>query len=318
MTEQALISQHRADWQALEALLRNRSLDQSQILELEQRYRAAASMLSYARTHFPGGTAQRMLMPLVARAYNAVYSGGRRRMRARDLYLREVPGALLRNFVYVLIAFVLFYGSGAFAFAHLRLGGDPALYMPAQYANMDYGDFDKRDWEQGYASSHIMTNNVQVTFNAFALGVTGVGTLYVLVMNGLMLGGVVSLAAGQGAMGAMGAWLLPHGVLELSAIVYSGAIGLMLFHAIAFPGKLRRGDALKVATRDSLYFLALAVPMLVCAGIIEGVFSGSDASRSAKMAVGAFTLLPTLAPWVYALARRGHLAGTADAATPEA
>src|SRR4029079_8702646 len=93
-------------------------------------------------------------------------------------------------------------------------------------------------------ASRIIANNVQVTIATFAAGITfGVGTLFLLLMNGISLGGVCGLAASKGILSLLVAFVAPHGVLELSAICIGAGGGLLVASALALPGKRPRKRA---------------------------------------------------------------------------
>ena len=96
----------------------------------------------------------------------------------------------------------------------------------------------------------IFTNNIQVTFLAFAGGILlGLGTLYVLIQNGIMLGAVAGLAIGAGNGRPFFELVVAHGVLELSCIAVAGAAGLRIASAIVDPGTRPRMDALRTEAR---------------------------------------------------------------------
>jgi uncharacterized membrane protein SpoIIM required for sporulation len=133
----------------------------------------------------------------------------------------------------------------------------------------------------------IFTNNIQVAFLAFAGGVLfGLGTVYVLVSNGLMLGSVLGAAQFYAVGPLLWSFISPHGFLELTCIVIAGAAGLMLGDALLRPGLLLRREALARAARRAVELVVGAAPILVVAGLIEGFVSPSDLPFAVKMAIG--------------------------------
>jgi len=133
-----------------------------------------------------------------------------------------------------------------------------------------------------------MQNNIRVAFLAFASGMTGgLLTLWVLVDNGLILGGLTGLTAYYGMGFELWSFVIGHGVLELSVIFMAGGSGLMLGWAMLHPGLLRRRDALIAAARDAVSLLLGAVPLLFVAGAIEGFLSPAEnIAWPVKWAVG--------------------------------
>ena len=120
-------------------------------------------------------------------------------------------------------------------------------------------------------ASQIFTNNIQVTFLAFAGGMLlGLGTLYVLFQNGMMLGAVGGLAIGAGNGRPFFELVTAHGVLELSCIVVAGAAGLRLGWAIIDPGNRTRGEALRDEARAAVEIVLGTAAWLVVAGLVEG------------------------------------------------
>ncbi len=136
------------------------------------------------------------------------------------------------------------------------------------------------------ATSEIMTNNIQVSFDAFALGLTaGLGTCYVLVFNGVHIGSLTAWFQLNGDAYAFWGWVLPHGPTEILAIILSGAAGLILADAILRPGSLGRREALKKAGKSAVIIMLGVVGMLVIAGLIEGFVSPSSIGYSSRVAI---------------------------------
>jgi uncharacterized membrane protein SpoIIM required for sporulation len=133
-----------------------------------------------------------------------------------------------------------------------------------------------------------MTNNVQVAFLAAAGGIlAGIGTVVLLVFNGVSIGSVLGLYHAHGAGILIWTFVLPHGVIELTAIVVAGAAGLVLGRVIIAPGRRTRGRALREDGRECLALVAGAGVLLVIAGLVEGFVSPAQAPPVFKWAFAA-------------------------------
>ncbi len=137
------------------------------------------------------------------------------------------------------------------------------------------------------ASSHIMTNNLSVSFVTFAGGIAfGLGTFFYLYVNGMMLG-VIGAACHQYGMSILlWSFVAPHGALELPSILIAGGAGFRLGYSMLFPGTLRWKDSVAQGGIEATRLVSGIIPLLVIAGILEGFFSPSHApvgssSRSA-------------------------------------
>jgi len=138
----------------------------------------------------------------------------------------------------------------------------------------------------------IITNNVQVAFLGFAFGITaGIGTVLLLVFNGLYFGAVLGLFANYGLAGWLLTFVAGHGVLELSAIFIAGGAGLLVARALLAPGDLTRRDALVLAGRQAVRLVGASVLLLGLAGTIEGLLSASDAPAPFKFATSGATVV---------------------------
>ena len=147
------------------------------------------------------------------------------------------------------------------------------------------------DAQRPMVSSLIMTNNIKVTIVAFAAGATpGVGTVLALVSNGISLGASIAMYQNYHVAQVILGFVVAHGVLELQAICFAAAGGLLLGHAILLPGALTRREALIIQGRRAVRLATISIILLVFAGLIEVLFSADPYwPFSTRVAVGALT-----------------------------
>jgi uncharacterized membrane protein SpoIIM required for sporulation len=120
-----------------------------------------------------------------------------------------------------------------------------------------------------------MTNNIRVSLFAFGLGITwGLGTVIVLFYNGVILGAVGADYIQAGQIKFLFGWLMPHGAVEIPAILLAGQAGFMLAGAlIGWGDPTPRRERMGAVSKDLLTIAGGASVLLVWAGIVESFFS---------------------------------------------
>lgn len=291
----------RKEWELLSHLLDSgqrdiHRLSPQDVEMLASLYREASSDLALAKRDFPNHQVTRYLNQLVARAHALLYQGEPIAFRRLwEFVTSGFPRLFRETAVFTLAAFLMFTIPALVAGFGIAFDTDSAQWLlPASAQDLIPIVEDKSLWidipieERPYASSFIMQNNIRVSFLAFASGITGgVFTFYIMVTNGLSLGGLLGLTSQYGVGWDLANFVIGHGVIELSVIFMAGGSGLMIGWALLRPGLMRRRDALAQAARKAVWLLSGAAPMLIIAGTIEGFISPSETiPPPVKWAVG--------------------------------
>ena len=281
---------HSGDWDRLDALVTRlekksiRSLRDDDLLELPALYRTTLSSLAVARDTSLDKSLITYLEQLCTRAYFQIYGvqtpAGRQILR---FFARSWPEAVRAIWRETLFCVVL--TAGAALVAYLLIRSDPSWFYSiipqglaggrdpsasAEYLRSTLYDKQK-DW-LGVFATFLFTHNSQIAIFSFALGFAfAVPTVLLILYNGLMLGAFVAVFAAKGLGWNVAAWLMIHGTTEIFAICISGAAGIRIGMAIAFPGRLSRMDAVVAAGRTAATAMAGTVIMLAVAGLLEGV-----------------------------------------------
>ncbi|HEX6373677.1 MAG TPA: stage II sporulation protein M [Longimicrobium sp.] len=315
----ALVRRQRGEWDEYQKLLdeaRDRGLDalgETRVSRFAALYREMAADLARARTY--GGSPELLytLERLVGFGHNLLYRPPTRSWSRFRAFAGGGFAALARRrWKPILMASILFYLPTLLTFAAVRrepeLGHE--LLSGEMLARVEESVEKERKGE-GYVevpevfmpamASSLISNNVQVTFLAFAGGIlAGVGTAWILVMNGVMLGSVAAAFANQGQSLHLWTFVLPHGVIELTAICIAGGAGLWLGSGMLLPGRRTRREMLVVRGREAVSLIGGTALMLVVAGTIEGFISPSELPREIKLGFAAVAALAMVAYFAFA------------------
>lgn len=240
-------------------------------------YRSCAADLALARRRWPGDPIVFRLENLTSQGRQLVYGVKDRRFSPLDFFGRRYWQLVLERPIPVLVAALLLFGPGLLAgqWAVSDPGAASSL-VPGELSGVtdprpEGGDLGFSGGEQAAFSSMIFTNNIRVTFLAFAGGIlVGLGTGFVLVYNGATLGAVFGLAIGAGNSRVFFELVSPHGVLEITCIVIAAAAGLRMGWTLVDPGTRRRTTALVEEGRAAVEIVLGTAPWLILAGLVEG------------------------------------------------
>jgi len=291
------IRSRKDNWNRLDVLLRQvessgiRSLPPAELREMGLLYRQAAADLSATRGDAASKPIEQYLNRLVGRAHNYVYSGNR--VSAAGVWnfmAHGYPRLLRRLSRYVVLSTAIFAVALAVGAAIQAVRPDFASFMlgPSMMDKIEHHQMWTDDilTTKPQAASGIMTNNIFVCCLTFAAGMfAGLGTVYLLVQNGISIGVVITVCAQHKMALGILSFMAAHGALEIPSILFAGAAGLRLGAGILFPGHLRRRDAIAVAGIEAVQLVAGCIPLLVVAGSFEGFLSPTAAPIAVKFGV---------------------------------
>ena len=298
MTATEFIAKKQKNWDELEALLnRPRDASSAQLNRLGYLYRRITSDLAVARRDFPQDQCVPYLNALASRAHSAVYQTSPfKRGTLRQFLHTGFPSVFRENLNFIVAAFLMFAIS--FGAAYWIALSTPELaeqILPARYVS-HIKELEDDPWNDTSAArrnlfaSFVMTHNIRVAFFAFAGGIIFmVGTVYILVINGIVIGGVAGLCHVNGVALALWSFVSPHGYIELTTIFIAGGAGLKLGYALIAPSLFTRKRTLTDAARTAIKLLGGCVALLVVAGTIEGFVSPSSLLPEVKIGFGAMT-----------------------------
>lgn len=260
-----------------------RGFTRDELIEFGHLYRLASADLARARYVLKSPILAEYLNEIAGRAHHLIHRKRIPILRSLAYFLAyEFPATVRKEFAPILLAIILLGGSsiiGGLSYVAdpewgQLVAGQPELRQYEQMLEEQPGGLATAIEEEMMpaASAFIITNNIRVSIVAAAGGILfGLGTLLALIYNGFFLGVVGVMFLSRGPEYDLYFWsgILPHGVLELPAICIAGGVGFLLARGLLVPGKLSRGDAVRMESRNAMKLLGGVVLLLVIAGLIE-------------------------------------------------
>ena len=308
------IAEERGYWTELEQILKKldahpeRRMSVAEIKQFHYLYQRASAALAKVRTFCSEPELQGYMEALVGRAYAEIHATRDKSQRFKPLswFFHTFPQTFRRHLAAFWLSLGVMLAGAAFGALALALDTDAkAVLMPFSHLQQhpadrvrqeEQADADRMAGKKARFSSLLMQNNISVSIRTLALGMTwGIGTIMLLFYNGVLLGAVALdyCAAGQSVF--LLGWLLPHGSIEIPAILLAGQGGFVLAGALIGRGRPQR---LKIRMRliapDLVTIIAGVSLLLVWAGIIEAFLSQYHAPAlpySAKIAFGTVELV---------------------------
>jgi uncharacterized membrane protein SpoIIM required for sporulation len=292
------IARNQPTWDRLALLTRRArrnvgSLSEAELDELIQIYQRVSAQLSHARTYVGDTALIARLTKLVADAASVIY--GKRARTARTVttfFTYTVPAAVWNIRGSIAVSALLLFVPVVVMIVWLTNSPEAldAVASPEERQLIVDEQFAAYYSEQPSAqfATLVGINNIQVSFMAFALGTMFVAPgAFVLANNGVHIGEIGAILTDAGEADLFWTLIMPHGLLELSAIIIAGAAGLKLGWTLIAPGDRARADAVAVEGRRTAAVVLGLVLFFVMAALIEGFVTGSDLPIEAKVGIGA-------------------------------
>lgn len=309
----AFVAVHAAEWDRLDQLAHRRRLSGPEVDELVGLYQRAATHLSVVRSSFPDAALAGRLSTTVATARGAV-TGGHEPF-ARELarlvtvsfpaaVYRSARWSLLAAAITVLVALACGIWVAGDQEVQAALGGRAEI---RQLVEVDFERYYSEYAATSFAAK-VWTNNAWVAALCFVFGITGVGVVFVLLQNAVNLGLTGGLMAVHGKLGLFFGLILPHGLLELTAVFVAAGAGFQLFWSWIDPGQLPRSQAMAREGRAMVTVVLGLVAVLFVSGLIEAFVTPSPLPTQARIGIGVVAW-GAFMTYVVLLGRRAVLAG---------
>jgi uncharacterized membrane protein SpoIIM required for sporulation len=286
----------------------NERLSLNQVKEFPNLYRQVCTDMAEAKSLELAPDILDYLNTLVGSAHKELYRvKALSRRKFASFFLHDLPFVLVRQWPYMLVSVLLFFGPFFVSWAVIAENGSLAkLIIPEQVLEMmeeSYSQPIDTPRSQGiktYMTSYYIQHNISIAFYSFAGGlIFGVGSIYFLIYNGIFLGAVFgyifSLDFGRNIIG----FTTAHAPFELIGIAIAGAAGLYLGVSVLSFHKLRNESALTERKNELLTFLASGALLIFFAAFIEGNISPSTLPYGVKLTVGISSLIFILSYFLF-------------------
>ncbi|MCY3021945.1 MAG: stage II sporulation protein M [Planctomycetota bacterium] len=305
------IARNRPDWEELEKLVARarrsiRDLSPEELARLDVLYRRTTVHLAQVATRTRDASLARYLNDLTAAAHSVIYlpprgaplksawafvHDGFARAVARSWRYHAIAAGLI--LLGAIIAYFAVQQDQAAAYALLPEGEfrQPGASREQLLQALRYGR-DEGSGQKFAFASFLFSHNLQVGLLSLALGVlAAVPSVILLIYNGMMLGAFTAVHHGSGIYVEYWAWIIPHGVTEIGAIVLCGGIGLQLGRAVVCPGRFTRAESLRRSGVEAMWTTLGVAGMLVVAAVIESYLRQSHLPTASRLVFAAGTFV---------------------------
>jgi uncharacterized membrane protein SpoIIM required for sporulation len=278
MREAAFIKRHKEKWQQFEDILSKKvSVSPDKLSDL---YIEVTDDLSYAKTFYPNSKVVAYLNGVAATAHLKIYVTKKEsKNRFITFFKTEFPLEFYQHQKQLLIAFSVFlFFAIVGAFSAANDVDFVRMILGDSYVNMTLENISKGDPMAVYKQQAemdmflgITINNIRVAMMAFVLGTLfSLGTLFVLMQNGIMLGSFLYFFYDKDLLWESSRTIWIHGTIEIAVIIIAGCAGMVLGNGLLFPKTYSRLESFKKSIKAGLKIMVSTIPFFIVAGFLEG------------------------------------------------
>ncbi|MGB0884899.1 MAG: stage II sporulation protein M [Chitinophagales bacterium] len=307
MKESRFIDQNKDKWASFEDELKQKKKDPDKLSDL---FVQLTDDLSFSRTYYPNRLVRAYLNSVSQKIYLNFYKNKKNYLKNFvNFWKEDLPFIVYESRKELSIAFIVF--TLATLIGVLSCLKDPAYaevvvgkaYVEMTKANIADGDpmAVYKNGESFYTFLWIFWNNIRVAFYTFVLGVTaGVGTIFILLKNGTMLGGFQFFFYDKGVFAESLITVWQHGTIEILSIIIAGGAGLVLAKGLIMPGTFPRLQSLQISTKKGLKIMMGLTPFILAAALIEGFITRlTEAPFVFRLGLIIASLVLMFGYWVY-------------------
>lgn len=309
----AYVAAHRGEWDELDALTRRSRLSAEEADRLLDLYQRVGTHLAVVRTSAPDPAVVQWLSGVLARARRR--ASGTRTGSVRDIarfFTETFPATLYRLrwwwLTTTVLSLVVAFAAGWWFYHNPTV--ENSLMSPsevAQYVNTDFESYYSEHAATSFAA-RVWTNNAWVAAQCIAMGVLGAPVVYVLLQNVISVGVIGALMVRHGRGALFFGLILPHGLLELTAVFVAAGVGLRLFWSWVEPGPRTRMASLAAAGRTTVGVAMGLVVVLLVSGVLEAFVTPSGLPTWARITIGVLAEVAFFA-YVFVVGRRAAARG---------
>ena len=278
MREAAFVKQNKNKWLKIEQELQNNKAVSPD--NISQIYLEITDDLSYANTFYSGSNTAKYLNGLASKAHRQIYTNRKEPGNAFwRFYSFDFPLMFYRHQKQLLLSFVIF---GIFISVGVFSASSDGAFVRAilgdAYVNMTLENIENNDPMAVYKQMGeldmflgITINNIRVALMAYTFGIlAGLGTVYILVQNAIMLGSFQYFFYENGMLWESARTIWIHGTIEISVIIIAGCAGLVVGKGILFPQTYTRLRSFTLGVKNGLKIVISTIPFFIIAGFLEG------------------------------------------------